>query len=111
MHHTCKICSPFVPGLTGQAGRSSSDEAASHERVGNLRITPMRGGPGRTRAAVERMKLWENGRLLKGMAEASRAILDEVDRVRSRQSLHGLYDKTGQLRPTEGSTRISRKTL
>ena len=65
MHHTCKICSPFVPGLTGQAGRSSSDEAASHERVGNLRITPMHGGPGRTRAAVERMKLWENGRLLK----------------------------------------------
>ncbi|WP_374434194.1 hypothetical protein [Tabrizicola sp.] len=55
--------------------------------------------------------LEKNGRLLKGMAEASRAILDEVDRVRSRQSLHGLYDKTGQLRPTEGSTRISRKTL
>ncbi|HNW65423.1 MAG TPA: M12 family metallopeptidase [Piscinibacter sp.] len=65
MVHTCKICSPFVPGLTGDAGRSSSDEAASHERVDNLRITPMRGGPGRTRAAVERLKLWENGRTLK----------------------------------------------
>lgn len=38
-----------------------------------------------------------NGRLLKGMAEASQAILDEVERARSRHSLHGLYDKTGQL--------------
>ncbi len=65
MVHTCKICSPYVPGLTGDAGRSSSDEAASHERVDNLRITPMRSGPGRARAAVERLKLWENGRTLK----------------------------------------------
>lgn len=65
MPHTCKICSPFVPGLTGEADRSASDEAASNERVGNLRITPLRSGPGRTRAAVERMKLWENGRTLK----------------------------------------------
>jgi hypothetical protein len=65
MRHVCKICSPFVPGLTGEAGRTSSDEAASNERVDNLRITPMRSGPGRTRAAVERMKLWENGRTLK----------------------------------------------
>ncbi len=65
MRHTCKICSPYVPGLSGESGRLSSDEAASRERVGNLRITPMRAGPGRARAAVERMKLWENGRTLK----------------------------------------------
>ena len=31
----------------------------------NLRITPMRAGSGRTRAAVERMKLWQNGRTLR----------------------------------------------
>ena len=65
MRYTCKICSPFVPGLSGDAGRVSSDEAASRERVGNLRITPMRAGAGRARAAVERMKLWENGRTLR----------------------------------------------
>ena len=73
MPYTCKICSPFVPGLTGTAGhppggaagRLSSDEAASSQRAGNLRITPLRTGRGRVRAAVERMKLWENGRTLK----------------------------------------------
>jgi flagellar biosynthesis/type III secretory pathway chaperone len=41
-----------------------------------------------------------NGRLLKGMAEASRSILGEIERTRSRQSLRGLYDKSGQLRST-----------
>jgi hypothetical protein len=65
MTHTCKICSPFVPGLTGEADASSSDEAATRERVDNTRITPLRSGAGRARAAVERMKLWENGRTLK----------------------------------------------
>lgn len=52
-----------------------------------------------------------NGRLLKGMAEASRAIMDEVERARSRQSLHGLYDKTGQLLPTGGTASPLRKIL
>lgn len=65
MRPVCKICSPFVPGLTGRAGLAGSDEAASRERVDNLRITPLRSGAGRARAAVERMKLWENGRTLK----------------------------------------------
>jgi hypothetical protein len=65
MTQTCKICSPFVPGLTGDARGGSSDEVASHERVDNLRVTPQRSGPGRARAAVERMKLWENGRTLR----------------------------------------------
>lgn len=52
-----------------------------------------------------------NGRLLRGMAEASRAIMDEVERARTRQSLHGLYDKSGQLLPTGGTTSPLRKIL
>jgi hypothetical protein len=56
-------------------------------------------------------QLQVNGRLLKGMAEAARAIVDEVERARSRQSLHGLYDKTGQLLPTGGSESHLRKNL
>ena len=63
MRHTCKICSPYIANLKGDA-HADSDEVASAERVDNLRVTPMR-GPGRTRAAVEKMKLWENGRTLK----------------------------------------------
>jgi hypothetical protein len=63
MRYVCKICSPFVASLTGDA-RGASDEVASAERVDNLRVQPMRGG-GFPRAAVERMKLWENGRTLK----------------------------------------------
>ena len=65
MAHTCMICSPYVPGLTGGEIRSSSDEAATRERVDNTRITPLRGSRNRPRAAVEKMKLWENGRTLK----------------------------------------------
>lgn len=66
MAHTCRICSPFVPGLTlADAMRDTADDLASQERIDNLRITPLRAGNGRTRAAVERMKLWENGRVLR----------------------------------------------
>jgi hypothetical protein len=54
-----------VPGLSGEASQLSSDEAASNERVGNVRMTPLRSAGGLPRAAVERMKLWENGRTLK----------------------------------------------
>lgn len=65
MRHTCKICSPFVPGLTAEVDPFPSDDAAINERVDNLRIAPMSSGPGRPRAAVERWKLWANGRTLK----------------------------------------------
>jgi len=65
MRHTCKICSPYRPDPADDETRLSPDEAAARERVDNVRITPLRSGPGRTRAAVERMKLWENGRTLK----------------------------------------------
>lgn len=70
MTTTCKICSPFVPGLTGAKNglRSAPDDAAVHERVDNTRVTVLRApglGPHRTRAAFEIMKLWENGRKLR----------------------------------------------
>jgi astacin (peptidase family M12A) len=58
-----RICSPFVPGLSVKEESKSSDEAATNERVDNVRVRPMRGG--RPRAAVERLKLWENGRSLR----------------------------------------------
>ncbi len=71
MARTCKICSPFVPGLTGfvQGPRDAPDDVAVHERVDNTRVTVLR-GPGmgmgrRTRAAFEILKLWENGRTLR----------------------------------------------
>lgn len=71
MTRTCKICSPFVPGLTGlvKGARSAPEDVAVHERVDNTRVTVLRGtgmGMGRrTRAAFEILKLWENGRRLR----------------------------------------------
>lgn len=66
----CKICSPFVPGLTGlvKGTRTAPESAATLERVDNTRVTVLRGagrGMGRTRAAFEILKLWENGRTLR----------------------------------------------
>lgn len=66
MTHTCKICSPFVPGLTGlvKGARSAPDEVAVRERVDNTRVAVLRAA-GRTRAAFEIIKLWENGRRIR----------------------------------------------
>lgn len=60
MSITCKICSPYPHAGEDDGGH----QAATDERVDNLRVTPLRGG-GRARAAFERMKLWQNGRTLK----------------------------------------------
>jgi hypothetical protein len=83
MARTYKICSPFVPGV-GRRETSdslSSEQVATNERVDNIRIAPIphsgltaSGGPIRARAAIERLKLWENGRRLRvrfldGLAE------------------------------------------
>ena len=80
MPYSYKICSPFAPGIGTHAASTtlSSDQAATNERVDNIRIAPIRRGetmfaPGHgsvrgnrvARAAVERMKLWENGRKLR----------------------------------------------
>lgn len=80
MSRTYKICSPFAPGVGHHAALHSlsSEEAATNERVDNIRIALIShgglmatrdarliGGPVRPRAAVERLKLWENGRRLR----------------------------------------------
>lgn len=75
---TYKICSPFIPGLGTHevSPNKSSDQVATNERVDNVRVSPIRPrsgpmsragaqGPGMARAAVERMKLWENSRRLR----------------------------------------------
>lgn len=76
MTPTPRICTPYVPGIGGRAApRRASDQVATAERVDNTRIVPLgRGtmsvgmrptGPMFARAAVERLKLWENGRRLR----------------------------------------------
>lgn len=52
-------------------------------------------------------KLAENGRILEGMSQASRTVQNEIERLRKRQSLDGMYDKTGQL--IRGLNKISGK--
>jgi Astacin (Peptidase family M12A) len=93
MTKTYHICSPFVPGVGNHQAEAllSSDEIATNERVDNIRITPVRrgallsagmptiAGPSRLLAAVERLKLWENGRRLKvlyldGIAEVQQRV-------------------------------------
>jgi hypothetical protein len=51
---------------------------------------------GQVRALSENLQ--RNGELLEGMAQASTSIVSEVERLRRRQGLEGLYDKSGQLR-------------
>jgi Astacin (Peptidase family M12A) len=81
MPRTYKICSPFAPdvGHHKQSTRLTSEQAATDERLDNIRILPVRpgglmniggadilhSGPIFARAAVERLKLWENGRHLR----------------------------------------------
>lgn len=72
-----KICSPFAPGVGKREASTtkSSDQVATDERVDNIRIIPVPPGramdirgapmPRGLRAAVERLKLWENGRRLR----------------------------------------------
>jgi hypothetical protein len=95
MTQTYKICSPFVPELGHHQASAvlSSEQAATDERVDNIRITiippselPAVLGPGgmqrsaEPRAAIERLKLWENGRRLRvkfldGLAEVQQRVM------------------------------------
>lgn len=47
----------------------------------------------------------ENSRLLASMAEAAQMMRGELDRVRDRHSLKGMYDKSGQKATTAGAKR------
>jgi astacin (peptidase family M12A) len=87
------ICSPYVPdvGRPRTASGVSADDAATNERVDNVRVLPLTrriarsmpaglrgGGLQRPRAAVEKMKLWQNGRRLRVK------FLDGIGEVKSR---------------------------
>ena len=81
MPRTYKICSSDLPGPGSRplVSPSASDEAATNERVDNTRVIPLSGtvrlvlagqpglpiGTTQARAAVEKLKLWENGRTLR----------------------------------------------
>ena len=68
MPRSYKICSPFVPGIGGHdtVAGAVSDQLAANERVDNTRVVPLRRGADmRLRAAVEKLKLWDNGRRLR----------------------------------------------
>ena len=94
MPATYKICTDWHPGLGKHpAARSASDQVATNERVDNVRIRPLGGGwpggglatlpalsshSGMARAAVERLKLWENGRRLRAK------FLDGVSEVKQK---------------------------
>ena len=78
MTEACKICSPYVPRLSGRRvepvasrhpdGDDNPDDVAVRERVDNTRLTVLRsavGGAHRTRAAFEILRLWENGRTIR----------------------------------------------
>jgi hypothetical protein len=81
MPRTYKICSPFAPDAgNGRPATASSQQVAADERVDNVRVIPMTevaaragipsgafGPPGTSvaAAAVETMKLWDNGRTLR----------------------------------------------
>jgi hypothetical protein len=64
-----KICTVMSPTLARRGARSSprsATQAAARERVDNVRVRPVRrAATPFPRAAVEVVKLWENGRTLK----------------------------------------------
>lgn len=59
-----KVCYTMPEGgMLGAEPRRSGDEAATAERVDNVRVQPLtRAGFGLARAAVEKFKLWDNGK-------------------------------------------------
>lgn len=123
MARTYKICSSDLPGRRASAPRpspSASVEVATNERVDNTRVLPLPAGarlvlPGRpgstpfgtvrARAAVERLKLWENGRTIRvkyldGLGDVQQkvtAIAKEWERV-TNLSLKFVASGTAEIR-------------
>jgi hypothetical protein len=66
MARNLKVCY-MAPegGAVHEVPRRPGDEAASFERIDNTRVMPIDDGTIRPRAAVERLKLWDNGRRLR----------------------------------------------
>ena len=72
---TYRICSPHAPEAGGKdvSDRPSSDQAAVSERIDNIRVIPRAEMAARLglpsvaimRAAVEKLKLWDNGSTLR----------------------------------------------
>ena len=101
MAFTCKICSPFVSGLTtrSNAYRDDADETAVRERVDNTRVLVVRGAAagaagasrpaGLPRAVFEKFKLWENGRSIRcRFLDGDPAIRDKVQAITKEWEAH-----------------------
>src|SRR5262245_9680192 len=81
MPRKLRVCyiQPAGGAVDAPAG-AASEEVAIRERVDNVRVTPLTGTrSSRPRAAVERFKLWENGRRLRvrfldGVAEVQEKV-------------------------------------
>jgi hypothetical protein len=79
---TEKICSPYLPTVAQATRAPSSDQLAVNERVDNVRVHPLPPGPGHARAAVEKLKLWENGRTLGvRFLDGDRAVQAKVEAI------------------------------
>lgn len=81
MARTYKICSADLPGSRSRPV-AASEQVATNERVDNIRVLPLADGVTRSRAAVERLKLWETGRTLRvKFLDGDRAVQAKVEAI------------------------------
>jgi len=65
-HKICTVMTPTLARRSSRATPRSATQAAAKERPDNVRVRPLRvGATPHPQAAVEVVKLWENGRTLK----------------------------------------------
>jgi hypothetical protein len=105
-HQICTLAPEGGMGGTDRDGlRRSGDEVATSERVDNVRLRSLAPpGRGLPRAAVERMKLWENGRTIRVLfLDGDAAVKDKVARIAAE------WEQTSNLRlefVTSGASEI-----